>query len=108
MAQAIRERSAKRHGHGHLEAAADDRQPQLLPRLPRDPHAGVAQDALAGLVDDLRVGGVPREAAPLPEETIGVGLVQGAQRRRPQPAAFEQPQLRQRSASRRAGSSRRP
>ena len=51
--------------------------PSSSPASARDPHAGVAQDALAGLVDDLRVGRVLREAAPLPEEAVGVGLVLG-------------------------------
>ena len=83
--------------------------PSSSPASGRDPHAGVAQDALAGLVDDLRVGACPaRSAASARGSDRGRPGTAVAQRRRPQPAAFEQPQLRQRSASRRAGSSRRP
>ena len=58
--------------------------PKFLARLGRHLHAGAADDALARLEDDLRVGGVPREVAPLADEALRVHAVFG--RKLAQPA----------------------
>ena len=58
--------------------------PQLFARLGRHLHAGAAHDALARLEDDVRVGSVPREVAPLADKALRVHAVLG--RKLAQPA----------------------
>ena len=55
MAQTFGKRQAEGHGHADIETAADQGQAQLLTFGGGDAHAGVATDALAGLVDDFRM-----------------------------------------------------
>ncbi len=58
--------------------------PSSSPACAATLHAGAADDALARLEDDVRVGGVPREVAPLADEALRVHAVFG--RKLAQPA----------------------
>ena len=63
--EALGQRLIERHRHAHIEAPADERQAQLLAGLRGDLDADAAVDALARLVDDVRMLRLLDESPPL-------------------------------------------
>src|ERR1019366_7940380 len=79
FAQADGERLAERHSYRHVEAAAAHRQAGSFAGGGGNAHAGVATDALAGLVDHVGMGKILREAAARSRKTVDIHVVFGGE-----------------------------
>ena len=68
--------TVERNADPHVETAPDEREAERLACLPGDFHTVAAEDALARLIDDLRMPHVPFNALALAGEAFGVRSVQ--------------------------------